>query len=36
VNQAITSVQTTAPVGVTFSAAPASNGRGIVFYQFRS
>jgi hypothetical protein len=36
VNQAIASVQTTAPVGVTFSAAPASNGRGIVFYQFRS
>lgn len=39
VNQAIASVQTTAPVGLTFSAAPTANGgiggRGVMMYQFR-
>ncbi len=36
VAQAITSVQTTSPYGVTFTAAPSSGGRGVVVYQFRS
>jgi hypothetical protein len=35
-NQAIASVQTTAPLGITFSAAPISGGRGVMFFQFRS
>lgn len=40
VNQAIASVQTTTPFGITFTTAPTANGgvggRGVALYQFRS
>lgn len=35
VDQPITSVQTSAPYGVTFAGAPANNGRGTLMFQFR-